>query len=293
MCLCQVFIKNCDTGVVMKDKAEVGMYLFVLQKALKRHKLQAIAEESGLKRTALSEFRRSEYLGKEKLKKLRNWFIKNEYMRPEHTGLTYTSYLRRMKNAWMWLRKKLEISSEKAIHQANIDDRTILISWEKNEDVYLPPSVMFKVLYVLLEWANPLEYPSLSGNDRDKQMSIQKAMRRLASEKQTKIARESLAEEFIREYGHLRHHGLENESIDMRMMFLAKSKLEYVISDLNENRPPFIGPIITCEKICSNCSKWISAYGKWCMHCGANIEINRPQNSDFIAQPWNPSSENN
>jgi hypothetical protein len=274
----------------MKDKAEVSMYLFVLDKALKRHKLQSIAEESGLKRTALSEFRRSGYLGKDKLQKLRNWLIKNEYMHPEITGDTYISYLRRMKNAWVWLRKKLGISLEKAILQADIDDETILILWEENEEIYLPHSIMFKVLHVLLEWANPLEYSSLSGNDRDKQISIQKAMKRFASEKPTKKGKKSLAEEFIREYGHLRHHGLENEPIDMRELFFAKSKLDFVISDLNENRPPVIGPIITCEKICSNCSKWISVYGKWCMHCGANIETNRPQNSDFIAQLWDPFS---
>jgi hypothetical protein len=276
----------------MKDKTEVGMYLFVLEKALKRHKLQSIAEESGLKRTALSEFRRSGYLGKDKLQKLRNWFIKNEYMSLEDTGSTYTSYLARMKNAWMWLRKKLDISLEKAIQQADIDDETILISWDENEEVYLPPSIMFKVLYVLLEWANPLKYSSLSGNDRDKQLSIKKTMRRFASEKQTKKDKKSLAEEFIREYGHLRHYGLENKPIDLRMMFLAKSKLDYVISDLNENRPPVIGPIITCEKICPNCSKWISLHGKWCMHCGANIEINRTQTSDFITQLWNPYPKN-
>lgn len=247
----------------VKKMFEDELFKLLLDRAMEASKLLSIAEECGVDRKSLTEFRRTGYLGKEKRQQLRDWLVANNYLKAGvEPADYYRSILLRVQKGWKWLRETLEISvQEAALHTETTEDD--ILEWEGTLDPFLPSALLQRFLAKVIEWSDPNIYSFLEGDDLEKQVRFHTGFRRINNPDKSD---EGVAK--INQQNREVFNSLLGEHISNKQKI---TELEYFIIKINLNLPEGCGPVVIADCACSNCEKWSPAVGEYCMHCGSPL----------------------
>lgn len=258
----------------LKKNLEGELFKLLLDRAMEQKKLLTIADECGVDRKSLTEFRRTGYLGKEKRKNLRAWFVVNNYLRESTEPASYyRSLLVRLQRGWKWLRENLEISLQEAALHTETPEKDI-VEWESSVEPFLTFSQTQKILAKAIEWSDPNLYSGLEGDKLEKQIRFHTDFKRLDNPDKS---REAVAR--INAENSELFNSLLSEHISGKHKF---NELEYLVFKLNLNLPDGCGPVVISDFACTNCQKWSPSVGDYCMHCGAKLEKPKQDESLFL-----------
>lgn len=257
-----------------RKNLEGELFKLLLDRAMEKKKLLTIADECGVDRKSLTEFRRTGYLGKENRQGLRDWLVANNYLnaRSEPSDY-YRSVLLRLQNGWKWLRENLEISVQDAALHTETPEKDI-VDWENAVDPFLSSTQVQKFLAKVIEWSDPNLYGYFEGEKLEKQVRLHTGFKRIDNPDKSAEGGAKVNSENREMF-----NSLLGEYVSNKQKII---NLEYQVFKLNLDIPDGCGPVVLSDFACSSCQRWSPSVGNFCMHCGNKLDKPKHDESLFL-----------